>query len=174
MEPIATLRDQLRLRDALVTRQGEQSLMAFLMVNWPILEPTRPFEPAPHLDLLCEYLEAVSRGEILRLVINMPPRYGKSQVTSVFWPLWAWVHAPELRWIFASHSEPLARMLSRHRRRVLRHPAFLARWGGRVRLVADQNQQLEFANEQRGVMTATSVGGAVTGTGADGLWSTTS
>ena len=163
MAPIATLREQLRLRAALVTRQAEQSLMAFLLVLWRVLEPTRPFEPAPHLDLLCEYLEAVSRGDIRRLVVNMPPRYGKSHVASVFWPLWAWVHAPNLRWIFASHSEPLARMLSRQRRRLARDAAFLARWGDRVQLVADQNQQLEFANAQRGVMTATSVGGAITG-----------
>ena len=40
------------------------------------------WKPARHLDFLCRKLEAVERGEIKRLIVTMPPRYGKSEVIS--------------------------------------------------------------------------------------------
>ena len=48
----------------------------------------RRFELPPHLRVLVEALEAVERGEIERLVIAMPPRHGKSLVTSQLFPSW--------------------------------------------------------------------------------------
>ena len=64
-------------------RAAERSFPAFVRQAWPILEPTTPFLPNWHIDLVCEYLEAVTAGEIRRLVINLPPRYGKSLLVSV-------------------------------------------------------------------------------------------
>jgi hypothetical protein len=53
---------------------------------WPILEPATPFVDGWHVDVMAEHLEAVSAGELRRLIINIPPRAMKSLTTAVFWP----------------------------------------------------------------------------------------
>jgi hypothetical protein len=55
-----------------------------------------------HLDAVCEHLEAVAAGDVTRLIVNVPPRSGKSLLTSVFFPVWVWVRHPEERLVFAS------------------------------------------------------------------------
>jgi hypothetical protein len=61
---------------------------------WPIVEPSTEFLPNWHIDAIAEYLEAVTAGQITRLLINMPPRYGKSLLVSVMWPTWEWTTIP--------------------------------------------------------------------------------
>jgi predicted phage terminase large subunit-like protein len=58
-------------------RACEASLKTFLERIWPILEGTRDFSPNWHIDAICDHLEAVYRGEIRKLIINIPPRCGK-------------------------------------------------------------------------------------------------
>ncbi len=60
---------------------------------------------------------------------------------------------------------PLAAKHSLDRRTVLQAPWYRARWQDQVRLATDQNVKAEFQNTARGVMVATSIGGAVTGKG---------
>ena len=100
-------------------RVAERSLPAFVRQAWPILEPTTPFLPNWHIDLVCEYLEAVTAGEIRRLVINLPPRYGKSLLVSVLWPVWEWIRHPATRWVFTSYAVSLAGQHSQDRRTLL-------------------------------------------------------
>jgi hypothetical protein len=50
-----------------------RSLAAFAKRAWPILEPATPLKWGWALDAMCEHLEAVSRGDILRAVIADPP-----------------------------------------------------------------------------------------------------
>jgi hypothetical protein len=59
--------------DRTLVRRG--GLYEFLRLAWPIVEPA-PFVPNWHLEELCAHLEAVSRGEIRRLCINVPPGTG--------------------------------------------------------------------------------------------------
>ena len=61
-----------------VRRAWPQVESASLVWNW-------------HLDAVCEHLEAVTRGDLRRLVINVPPGNSKSLLTSVLWPAWEWV-----------------------------------------------------------------------------------
>ena len=165
MSMINALKRQVALRSALLMRHATRSLRAFLEQAWPTLEPTRPFLPNWHIDLLSEYLEAVTAGEITRLLINLPPRYMKSLLVSILWPTWEWIQKPEGRWIFASYSETLATKHSLDRRTILQSTWYQSRWGDRVRLASDQNVKGEFQNTQRGVMIATSIGGSITGKG---------
>jgi hypothetical protein len=81
-----------------------RSLRAFIGECWAIVEPARPFVSGWHLEAVCEYLEAASRGEVRRLVINIPPRHMKSLSVSVFWPAWCWLSDPERRFLYASYS----------------------------------------------------------------------
>ncbi len=76
------------VQEGLLVRRATQSLRTFVEWAWPVLEPATPFQPNWHIDLLCEYLEGITAGDIRRLVINVPPRIGKSLPVAVLWPCW--------------------------------------------------------------------------------------
>ncbi len=158
---------QLYLQDALLKVQAEKSLRSYVEQAWPILEPETPFLRTWHIDLLVEYLEAVTAGEIRHLLINVPPRSMKSLLVSVLWPTWEWIRRPGGRWIFASYADALAAKHSLDRRRVLQSTWYQTQWGHQVQLASDQNVKGEFHNTKRGVMIATSTGGSITGKGGD-------
>jgi hypothetical protein len=156
---------QLKLQDAVLKREAEQSLYRYVRQAWSILEPEAPFLSNWHIEYVVEHLEAVTAGQITRLLINLPPRYMKSLLVSVLWPTWEWIHAPQRRWIFASYAEALSCKHSVDRRTILQSPWYQHRWGHRVRLASDQNVKHEFMNTRRGHMIATSIGGSITGKG---------
>jgi predicted phage terminase large subunit-like protein len=151
------------------TEQCARSLPEFIRAAWPILEPGTTYLHNWHIDAIAEHLEAVTRGEIRRLLINMPPRYMKSIAVSVLWPVWEWITVPEQRWVFASYSGSLAIKHSVDRRTVIRSDWYQANWGDRFQLSDDQDVKTEFLNTRRGVMVATSVGGSSTGKGGNRL-----
>ena len=156
---------QLKLQDAVLKREAEQSLYRYVRQAWSILEPEAPFLSNWHIEYVVEYLEAVTAGQITRLLINLPPRYMKSLLVSVLWPTWEWIQAPQRRWIFTSYAEALSCKHSVDRRTILQSPWYQHRWGHRVRLASDQNVKHEFMNTRRGHMIATSIGGSITGKG---------
>jgi hypothetical protein len=166
------LRRQLELQDALLKVRAEGSFRAYIEQAWPILEPDVPFVPNWHIDYIAEHLEAVTAGEIRRLLINVPPRSMKSILVSVLWPTWEWIQQPGGRWIFVSYADALASKHSVDRRSVIQSDWYQARWRDQVQLSSDQNVKHEFLNTRRGVMVATSVGASITGKGGSALSST--
>ena len=157
------------LQDEQLKRAAERSFRAFVRQAWAILEPSTPFLATWHVDFVYEFLESVTAGDIRRLVINVPPRYGKTLLVTILWPVWEWLRHPGNRYLFASYSEALAIQQSRDRRQVIQSPWYQDHWGDRVRLLADENEKTAYRNTQRGLMVATSIGGTVTGRGADRL-----
>src|SRR6266481_541341 len=65
-------------------RQG--GLIAFVRYFWKVLEPGTPFVDGWPIWAICHHLEAVTKGEITRLLINVPPGFMKSMLVDVFWP----------------------------------------------------------------------------------------
>ena len=116
--------------------------------------------------MICEYLEQVAEGAIPLLDINSAPRFMKSMLVSVFWPVWMWTAHPEMRFLFPSYAKPLALKHSRDRRKLLLSDWYRSNFPD-VRLSDDDNTQAAFSNTAQGAMRATSVGGSVTGFGAD-------
>jgi predicted phage terminase large subunit-like protein len=143
------------------------SFPEFIRKAWPILEPANPLMESWYVGYLCEHLELVTRGEIKKLLINMPPRYGKSNIVTILWPVWSWTQKPSMRWIFCSYSSGLSVKHSLARRRVIESQWFQDNWGGLVTIQDDQNQKHEYENTARGHMISTSVGGTLTGKGGD-------
>jgi predicted phage terminase large subunit-like protein len=156
------------LLDEMAIRQARLSLRSFVDWAWPILERDKTFLSNWHIDLVCDYLEAVSAGEIRQLVINLPPRYMKSLLVSVFWPCWEWHIKPETRYVFSSYTETLAAHHSLNRRRLIRSRAY-RRFAPSVCLTRDQQAKLEFHNTMGGIMVSTSTGGSITGKGGNRL-----
>lgn len=146
-----------------------RSLNHFIRQLWPVVDPSE-FKNGWHLDTMSEHLEAVSRGEITRLIINIPPRHMKSLMVSVFWPAWTWLHNPSKQWLFASYAESLSIRDSVKCRRLIQSLAYqnlLMRYQPDFMLTGDQNTKIRFENNLGGYRLATSVGGALTGFGAD-------
>ncbi len=145
----------------------EADLLAFVRAAWPILEPGRPFVENWHHGLIAEYLTAVAQRQVLRLILNVPPRHTKSRLVTTLWPCWCWAREPGSAWIFGSYAAALATRHSLDRRAVLSSDWFRARWGDRVALTLDQNQKDTYENTARGTMLAVGVGGGMFGMGAD-------
>lgn len=148
----------------LVRRNG---LHEFIRLSWHLLEPTTPFIDNWHIQAMAEHVEALYRGDIQRLLINVPPRTLKSLTCSVFAPAWAWIWRPSLRMIFASYSERLSIGDSVKTRQIIESSWYQERWGNVFRLSEDQNTLTNFENTGTGMRYATSVGGTVVGKGAD-------
>lgn len=118
-----------------------------------------------HIDAISEHLEAVTRGEIRNLLINIPPRYGKSTLICVMWPSWEWVTSPNLRYLFASYSESLALRDNVRARWLIMSEWYQQNWGDVFRFAGDMNQQTKVANDKTGYRMAFGSGGSVTGEG---------
>ncbi len=144
---------------------AENYLKHFTRQAWHVLEPTTAFVSGWHIDAICEHLEAVSRGEITRLLINIPPRHTKSLLVSVLWPCWSWIHNPSSRWLFVSYGQDLSTRDSVKCRRLITSQWYQERWGDKFAITSDQNQKTRFENNKTGYRLATSVGGMLTGEG---------
>ena len=81
------------------------SLSHFTRASWPLVEPGQPLVWGWHLDVICEHLEAVSRGWIRYLVMNVPPRYMKSLLTSGVSGFWS-THPRKSRQLSSSLNPP--------------------------------------------------------------------
>ncbi len=156
-----------RLTDEIDRELATRRLRDFVRLAWPIVEPSTPFVPGWHIDAIIEHLEAVTRGQIRNLLINVPPRHMKSLLVSVFWPAWEWIQHPERRWLYSSYAASLSIRDSVRCRTLIESPWYQARWCDRYALASDQNTKTRFDNNRSGYRIATSVGGAVTGEGGD-------
>lgn len=110
-------------RDA-VARGG---FRAFARLAWSRVEQT-PLVWAWHMDAICEHLEAVTKGELVTLVINVPPGHSKSLLTNVLWPAWEWTRDPGQRYICATFDSDLAQRDARKMRALVMSDWYAARW----------------------------------------------
>ena len=167
--------------DLLRAEIAADSLRDFIVEAWPLAE-SKPFKDNWHIAAICEHLEAVSRGELKRLIINIPPRHMKSLAVAVFWPTWEWLRRPETQFMFASYAQRLTTRDSLKCRRIVEYQGgqregtliqrvgytgLQALIGSRWELVADQREKMKFENTDFGYRLATSIGGTGTGEGGD-------
>lgn len=168
--------------DEVVAELCRRRLGRFIEEAWPLVEPSVPYSSGWHIDTICEHLEAVSAGELRRLLINIPPGHMKSLACSVFWPVWDWLTRPSRRWVFASYAENLSKRDSLKCRNIIQshggleegtilqrlgYYRLLELLGLDWRLTSDQNEKLKYENSETGYRLATSVGGLGTGEGAE-------
>lgn len=127
---------------------GRRSLADFARMAWPVLEPATPLKWGWALDAICEHLEAVTRGEIRRLLMNVPPGSMKSLLTGVIWPAWEWIERPQLRYLATAHKQELAVRDNMKCRRLIQSAWYQERWP--VQLTSDQNAKTKFENSATG------------------------
>lgn len=119
-----------------------------------------------HIDAIAKALNEVQRGNIKRLVINIPPRHLKSFCISVAFPAWILGQDPSKRIVVASYSEKLALKHSLDCRNLMQNSWF-HRIFPRCILSREQNEKYKFSTTKNGYRFATSVGGTLTGEGGD-------
>lgn len=102
--------------------QGRRSLETFVRGDgpWPGAfrhhHPRVPFQWNWHHRAICEHLEAVTRGEIQYLIINVPPGYMKSLLVSVYWPAWVWLQNSNRQFMACSSGDKVVyRDAGRHK-----------------------------------------------------------
>jgi len=136
--------------DAAKRELYRRSLAAFVRDSWKVLEPGQPYVHGWHIDAMCEHLEAVTNGDITRLLINVPPGTMKSMLVGVFWPAWQWGPRglPSNRIISASHEMGLATRDARRMRQLVASNWYQHLWP--VAFVGDQNQKTYFENDATG------------------------
>lgn len=148
----------------------------FLKGVWDVLEPSRQFEDNWHLEMIAEYLEAISAGELQKVLINIMPRSLKSLECSVAFPCWDWIHHPYRRFLCLSYSSLLANDHNDLRRSLIKSYWYQRLTHGKIILSSgstrETSQQVknrisEFANNYRGQMVARGFDGSVTGVGGD-------
>src|SRR5713226_10747624 len=96
-----------------------RDLMSFIERSFYELNPQTELLGAPHIELIAAKLEACRRGEINRLIINLPPRQLKSHCASVAFPAWYLAHHPAAHIICASYGQDLADKFARDCRRIM-------------------------------------------------------
>lgn len=155
--------------------KARRSLYEFVRQAWSVVEPAQPFIDNWHIRAICEHLEAVTRGEIHYLLINVPPGHAKSLLVCVFWPAWVWINRPAWRGLFGSYSSDLSLRDSVKCRALIESPWYRLRFSDPVgegqtligspswELSGDQNVKSYFTNTTTGARLALSVGGKATG-----------
>ena len=125
-------------------------------------------KPNWHQVAICNALERVVIGDCRRLIINIPPRSGKTELAVINFIAWCMGNFPDSEFIHASYSKRLATNNTWNARAVMQHEVF-AQIFGKPALRDDSNAKDEFRTEQGGVVYATGNDGTITGYGAGGM-----
>lgn len=144
-----------------------RNLYAFVHAAWHIIEPGQPLIDNWHIGAICAHLQAVSEGEISRLIINIPFRMTKSRLVSVLWPAWEWTRDPTLRFLTSSREAELSTRDAVASRRIIQSAWYQQRWGHLFFMTGDQNAKTRYENNLYGYRISTSVGAGGTGEGGD-------
>lgn len=118
-----------------------------------------------HQKLVCDALERVVVGRTKRLVINIPPRSGKTEIAVINFMAWCMGNWPDCEFIHASYSKRLATTNTWAARSIVEHEAFAEIFGA-PQLRQDSNAKDEWRTEQGGIVYATGAEGSITGYGA--------
>jgi predicted phage terminase large subunit-like protein len=131
------------------------------------LNPNVKFLMNWHIEVIANKLEECRRGRIRRLIINVPPRSLKSLAASIAFPAWVLGHNPSAQLLCVSYAQDLSDKFARESRSIM-----TSSWYQRLfstRLSSQKQSVGEFVTTSNGYRLATSVGGVITGRGADFL-----
>lgn len=120
---------------------------------------------APHHKIICDALMRVYRGECKRLIINVPPRYSKTELVVVNFAAWAMGNAPDAEFIHTSYSGTLATNNSFQARELVQYDEYREIFP-EVEIRGDSNAKNEWRTLNGGVFYATGAMGTITGYGA--------
>lgn len=129
------------------------------------LYPGTRFRQNWHHEVIAAKLEEVRHCQTTRVSINIAPRHLKSHTISVAYVAWLLGHDPTMQIITISYGQELADTFARGCRKLMASPFYQALFD--TRISPDRDSVSEFYTTKGGVRFSTSVGGVLTGRGAD-------
>ncbi|MBC2666756.1 phage terminase large subunit [Novosphingobium flavum] len=142
-------------------------MFPFLMRAFAFMHPDEPpLEAAWYLKAMCHWLERADAGELPRSMIWIQPRTLKSFTVAIAFPCWLLGRNPGARIMVATYGEALSAEHAEARRRIMLSPWYQALFPG-TRLAPSGNSGGKLTTTRGGAVRAVSVGGPVTGRGAD-------
>ena len=157
-EELLTLLEE--LDDAKSRIKSKKSYLSFVKSQWSA------FIHGDHHEIMAEAFERVAKGDLKRLIINMPPRHTKSEFASYLLPAWFLGLYPDKKIIQTAHTAELAVGFGRKVRNLVNSQDY-KRIFTDVSLQADSKAAGRWNTNKGGEYFAIGVGGAVTGKGAD-------
>jgi len=142
-----------------------EDFYTFLRKVFATLNRDVEWEENWHLHVLAYELERVARGENTRLIVNMPPRSLKSIAASVALVAWYLGHNPSAEVICASYGQDLSSKFAYDCRTVMQSAWYQAIFP--TRIAPGKSGVADFRTTAGGGRLTTSVGGPMTGRGAD-------
>jgi len=137
---------------------------SFLQMCVLYLNPGAPFLPNWHIQAIAYQLDRICRGEITRLIINMPPRHLKSLTVCVAFTAFLLGHAPWRRIFAISYGDDLSAKHASDFRSIV-HSSWYKRAFPKMRI--SRSVDSELITTKRGFRKSTSVSGSITGLGGD-------
>ena len=144
-----------------IVQAGRYSLIDFSIIT------NRNYKPSWHHEEIAKGLELVEQGKIKRLMIQMPPRHGKSQLASINFPAWYIGRNPDKEIIAACYAADLAQDFGAKTRDLINSESYQDIFN--IRLKEDEQARGKWRTKQGGTYISTGVGGPITGRGADKL-----
>ena len=142
---------------------------AFVHAAFKVVHSDKRLQHNWHIDVVCGYLQGIAEGrKPRRLVLNMPPRSLKTFIVSVCLPAWLLLRDPTLEIIVVSYADEFSRKPAREFRDLMESPLMWRLSRGDLG-IARKATETEYETYQSGGRYATSVGGTLTGRGADYL-----
>ena len=139
--------------------KSKESFLYFVTQMWPI------FISGAHHKIMADAFERVAKGELKRLIINMPPRHTKSEFASFLLPAWFLGKFPHKKIIQTAHTAELATGFGRKVRNLVSSEPYQKVF--QTKLSSDSKAAGRWNTHMGGDYFAIGVGGAVTGKGAD-------
>jgi predicted phage terminase large subunit-like protein len=124
---------------------------------------SQPIARESHYLTIINALEKVLRGETTRLIINVPPRYGKTELL-IHFVAWAMANYPDSNFIYVSYSHSLAKKQTQTIRDIINLPYYKYLYG--VKIKDDSSAKDNFETTENGSVYAAGSGGSITGRGA--------
>lgn len=121
-----------------------------------------------HHRTICDALMKVYRGETKRLIINVPPRYSKTELAVINFMAWCFGKAPDSEFIHVSYSATLAANNASQTRNLVLEDAY-KRVFPSVKLREDSKAKDDWRTVDGGVCYSQGTGGTITGFGAGKL-----
>lgn len=151
---------------ALLNELCRHDFTAFLRKAWPWISGGDLLDWNWHLGAIAYRLEQIEYGESRRLLINLPPRNGKSKTVSVIWVAWQLGRDPTLNFVCVSYSNELSGKMARDCRAIMDSSWYREIFPGTV-ISKARSASYDFETTRGGGRLATSVTGTLTGRGGD-------
>ena len=153
-----------KMVNELANRKANQlafdDLIAFCQAMMP------EFIVGKHHRILADMLMAIERGDKDRVCVNVPPRHGKSQVVSIFYPAWFLGRNPDKKVMMVSHTTDLAVDFGRKVRNLIATDDYESIFPS-VKLAQDSKSAGRWNTNVGGEYYACGVGSSIAGRGAD-------